>query len=66
MLFHLYTSEKGTTKNLHTTVQPVHSFLPESAGTVRMMSESPGSIMERVLTRKYLPQAVPSDTLSPL
>ncbi len=44
----------------------VHSFLPESAGTVRMMSESPGSMMERVLTRKYLPQAVPSDTLSPL
>jgi hypothetical protein len=31
---------------------------------VRMMSESPGSVMEREDTRKYLPQAVPKSTLS--
>ena len=45
----------------------IHSFPGGcwSKGTDRMISESPGSMMERVLTRKYLPQAVPRATLSP-
>ena len=31
---------------------------------MRMMSESPGSVMESDDTRKYLPHAVPKSTLS--
>ena len=38
---------------------------PSLAGMDLMMSESPGSVMERVQTRKYLPQAVPSSMLLP-
>ena len=34
-------------------------------GMVRIISESPGSVMERVQTLKYFPQAVPSSLLSP-
>ena len=34
-------------------------------GIDRMMSESPGSVMERVQTLKYFPQAVPSSMLFP-
>lgn len=40
-----------------------HAYLP-SSGWVRMMSESPGSVMERADTRKSLPHAVPNSTLS--
>ena len=36
------------------------------SGMVLMMSESPGSVMERVHTLKYLPQAVPSSLLLPV
>ena len=37
-----------------------------SDGMERMMSESPGSVMLRTDTRKYLPQAVPSSMLLPV
>ena len=39
---------------------------PSLAGMERMMSESPGSVMESVQTRKYLPQAVPNSMLLPV
>lgn len=35
------------------------------SGIVRMISESPGSMIDNVLTLKYLPQAVPRELLSP-
>lgn len=42
------------------------SFTPcPPSGIVLMMSESPGSIIDNVLTLKYLPQAVPKALLSP-
>lgn len=37
-----------------------------ASGNVRMMSESPGSVIDNVQTRKYLPQAVPNSILLPL
>ncbi len=37
-----------------------------SEGMERMISESPGSVMLRQQTRKYLPHAVPKSTLLPL
>ena len=36
-----------------------------SEGMLLMMSESPGSVMDREQTRKYLPQAVPNSMLLP-
>ena len=37
-----------------------------SVGMDLMMSESPGSVMDRQPTLKYLPQAVPRSMLVPL
>ncbi len=37
----------------------------DASGMDLMMSESPGSVMERVQTLKYFPQAVPSSLLLP-
>ena len=37
-----------------------------SFGIDLMMSESPGSVIDSVQTRKYLPQAVPSSMLFPV
>ena len=36
-----------------------------SPGIVRMISESPGSVIATIPTRKYLPQAVPNSMLFP-
>ena len=44
-----------------------HDQLPVCAsGNVRMMSESPASVIDKVQTRKYRPQAVPNSMLFPL
>jgi hypothetical protein len=37
-----------------------------AVGSERMMSESPGSMMDMTQVRKSLPQAVPSSTLLPV
>jgi len=58
--------------NLHDNVGVQHnnqssqlSFACWSEGTDLMISESPGSMIDSVLTLKYFPQAVPKSTLSP-
>lgn len=38
---------------------------PSPEGMDRIMSESPGSVIDIAHTRKYLPQAVPNSTLLP-
>lgn len=44
---------------------PIYCW-PCVSGSVRMISESPGSVMDKVQTRKYLPHAVPNSMLLPL
>lgn len=50
------------TSTNHTPQKALHTY---SVGMVRMMSESPGSVMAREQTLKYLPHAVPSSMLLP-
>ena len=46
--------------------QQVNPLYASPWGMDLMMSESPGSVMERLQTRKHLPQAVPNSMLLPV
>jgi hypothetical protein len=42
-----------------------HYWFDWSVGMVLIISESPGSVIDKVATLKYLPQAVPNSMLLP-
>jgi len=63
-------TEEKTKIEKKTTPKHIHAYdvaiaVDCSPGTVRIMSESPGSVIARIPTRKYLPQAVPNSILFP-